>query len=359
MRVTFLLPGPAPRPIGGFKVVYEYANGLAARGHAITLLHPARLETDASVSTRLRRSARFVIERLAGGPSPRSWFDLDPAIRSRWVPSLSPRHVPESDAVVATAWQTAEWAAAYPDAKGRKFYFIQHLETWAGPEERVLATWRLPLNKIVISRWLQEVGERQGETSIHIPNGLDLDAFGVDVPPEDRNPRAVMMLYHDLPWKGSRDGLAALEQVRRSHPDLEITLFGTPSRPELPPEIRYVQDPHQQRLRTLYNEAAIFVAPSLSEGWGLPPAESMLSGCALAATDIGGHRDYAERDRTALFSPPEDPQALAVNVRRLVEDDALRLRLAREGARCIRAFTWERAVGAMERALSAEQPADV
>lgn len=34
------------------------------------------------------------------------------------------------------------------------------------------------------------------------------------------------------------------------------------------------------------------MAPSFAEGWPLPPAETMMSGAALVATDIGVHREH-------------------------------------------------------------------
>ena len=76
-----------------------------------------------------------------------------------------------------------------------------------------------------------------------------------------------------------------------------------------------------------------------------------MSGCALAATDIGGHREYAAHEETALLSPPSDAAALAGNLLRLVEEDALRNRLARNGLDSIRRFTWPRAVETFEEAL--------
>ena len=34
-----VLPTNSRKPIGGYKVTYEYANGLAARGHQVTVVH--------------------------------------------------------------------------------------------------------------------------------------------------------------------------------------------------------------------------------------------------------------------------------------------------------------------------------
>ncbi len=41
MKIVFILPQEGTQPIGGFKVVYEYANHLAKRGHKVHAVHLA------------------------------------------------------------------------------------------------------------------------------------------------------------------------------------------------------------------------------------------------------------------------------------------------------------------------------
>ena len=213
------------------------------------------------------------------------------------------------------------------------------------------ATFSSGLHNLAIARWLQEVMRAQGADADYLPNGLDFAAFGVDTPPEARAPHA-MMLYHDADWKGSADGLAALGRVKAQVPELRATLFGTPAVPaDLPAWIRYEQKPSPELLRRLYNDAAVFLATSWTEGWGLPGCEALLCGCALAATEVGGHLEYAHHNETALLSPPRDPAALARNVTELLRHPALRLQLAEQGRAYVQRFSWERSVERLERHL--------
>ena len=352
MRTSFVLPTHGIKPIGGYKVVYEYASHLARRGHKVSVVHPQIPFPDMPLRVRARGVLAYVTRKLNGSYGPESWFQVDPAVRLLWVWSLEERHIPDADVIVSTCWETAEIVARYSTAKGRGYNLIQHWETWSGPEERVRASWKLPLRKIVIASWLRDIAEELGESCVLIPNGLDFSRFNKDIPPIQRNRAQVMMLYHSYNWKGSADGLAALSAVKREIPDLQVVLFGTPEKPDsLPDWITYHRKPEQRKLRELYNQAAIFVAPSWTEGWPLPPAEAMMCGTALAATDIGGHREYAIHEQTALLSPPKNPAALAGNILRLIRDDALRMGIAERGNAYIRQFTWDKAADLFEAAL--------
>lgn len=351
LRITFVLPGAGLVPVGGFKAVYEYANHLSRRGHKITVVHSARLCINENLSRVARSTLWYLYRRGTGKYGPDSWFLVDPSVKLLWVPSLSKHHIPDGDVVIATAWQTAEWVAEYPHSKGQKLYLIQHLETWSGPEDRVYATWRLPLKKIVVAKWLEQFGKGIGEESVCIPYGLDFETFTRKMPPDQRNPSTVMMLYHEYNWKGSKDGLDALHLVRDRTQNLTVTLFGT-SRPSgFPSWISYYCSPPQTLLSDLYNASSIFVAPSWTEGWGLPATEAMMCGAALTATETTGHLEFAIHEKTALLSPIKSPHELARNVLRLIEDNALRIRLAQQGYEYVQQFTWRRAADRFEAVL--------
>jgi glycosyltransferase involved in cell wall biosynthesis len=351
MRIAFLLPGQSRRPAGGFKVVYEYANRLTRRGHTVSVVHPWDCAPPGSLRARLE--ARIGTMRLrARGRGIAPWFEFDSRVELRTAIYPAASKMPSCDALVATAWHTAPWVADAA-AEGRGYYLIQGYETWDGEVERVRETWRLPLRKVVISKWLEEIAAELGEASrtTRVPIGMDLDRFGVDVPPGRRERRVGALLSRGRE-KGSEDLLAALELVRRHDPTVRAALFGTVTRPEeLPDWIEYTRLPGEEDLRALYNSCAVFLQPSRSEGWGLPASEAMLCGCALVTVDNGGSREYATDGETALVVPPGDGSALAERTIRLLEDEPLRLRLAEAGGERLRTFTWERSVEEFERVV--------
>jgi L-malate glycosyltransferase len=81
--------------------------------------------------------------------------------------------------------------------------------------------------------------------------------------------------------------------------------------------------------------AACDVFTLASEMEGLPVAlmEALALGLATVATDVGGVSEALHHGVDALLVPPKDPQALADAWRLVLEDEALRARLAAAGAR--------------------------
>ena len=63
MRINFLLPFFPKHPVGGFKVHYEYASRLSARGHEVTVVHPCTVEEPRGWKARLSRAAKRTAER--------------------------------------------------------------------------------------------------------------------------------------------------------------------------------------------------------------------------------------------------------------------------------------------------------
>lgn len=353
MKVAFLLPGQGVRPTGGYKVVYEYANRLTRAGHEVSVLHPWSFSPPASRAE--RRRARFWVAKLNLRRSRIApWFDFEPGVRLAAILEPNPETLPDADVLVATAWHTAGPIAAAAAAKGTGgAYLIQGYETWDGEVESVDATWKLPLEKVVISHWLAEIAAELGEasTTTWVPLGMDHDRLGVDVPPAERAPR-LGSLHHPGAAKGSADVLAAMEAAKRARPDVSAVFFGTRDRPaELPGWIEYEQLPSPARLRDLFNSCSIFLGASRSEGWGLPASEAMICGCALVTVDNGGSREFAIDGETALVVAPERAGEMGERVLALLGDDGLRLRLAAAGAERLAGFTWERSVAGLEAVL--------
>lgn len=72
----------------------------------------------------------------------------------------------------------------------------------------------------------------------------------------------------------------------------------------------------------------IFVLPSLSEALSNSLLEAMGCGCCPIASDVGGNPELVQDGVTGLLFPTGDADALAVRLRMVLDDPALRARLA-------------------------------
>ncbi len=343
-RICILFPGLGSVPIGGYKVLYEYANRFARDGYEVTLVHPGSTFFNRQpVKKKIRSLLRYAYGKLTKRRTRCTWFHLEKSIRVICVWSLAEQRVPKADIYIASSAITSVYLNGYQVDSCRKFYFIQAFEDWFMPKEKTLETWKYKLNKIVIAPWLEEIAQGVGETCTWIPNGFDFTYFKHSLSPRQRNKYQVAMMYSDFKLKGCEVGLSAFRQLKETMPELKVSLFGVGAPPSsLPDWITYYRCPDKEMHNKILNEAAVFVGTSYREGWGLTIGEAMICGCAVACTDNGGYRVMAHPGETALVSAPGDADGLAENIRTLIEDDALRFRLAENGMQFIRQFTWER-----------------
>lgn len=343
-HIVFLLPGHGLKPIGGHKVVYEYANRFVEKGHEVSIVYGAScLFRKMSFLKKFISIFRYIYFKFSKKYVPYHWFDLNKKIDILYTWDLNEKYI-KGDIVFATSMETAISLKEYKSIKCiNKYYFIQDLEYWHWGKERAIETWFFDLNKLVISPWLQKIGDDLKVKTTLIQNGFDFKTFYVDIPIEKKNKYSVIMLYHKLKSKGSEDGIQALNIVKEKMPELEVTLFGTAKRPHsLPSWYIYYQLPDKKTLKDIYNQSAIYIGTSHTEGWGLTIGEAMQCGCAVACTNNDGYLIMAKHLDTALVSEIKNPKALSKNIMDLIEDDELRFRIARNGNNNIQNYTWEK-----------------
>ncbi|MHC4548573.1 MAG: glycosyltransferase family 4 protein [Planctomycetota bacterium] len=105
------------------------------------------------------------------------------------------------------------------------------------------------------------------------------------------------------------------------------------------PRVALLGQVPEPQLRSLLAGARALAYPSLLEGFGLPVLEAMAAGKPVLTSDREPLRSVA--GNAALLVDPEDEEALAGGLDRLLHDPELRERLARRGPARAREFTWE------------------
>ncbi len=92
-------------------------------------------------------------------------------------------------------------------------------------------------------------------------------------------------------------------------------------------------------LRVLYSACAMFVFPSLYEGFGMPPLEAMACGAPVVCSNAASLPEVV--GDAALLVDPTDVDAMAEAMMRMTEDGNLREDLRRRGALRVKAYSWE------------------
>ncbi len=103
----------------------------------------------------------------------------------------------------------------------------------------------------------------------------------------------------------------------------------------------------QQELPWYYRAAAIFVYPSLFEGFGLPVLEAMASGTPVITSTASSLPEVA--GDAALMVHPKDTEGLAGAMGRVLREPELADKLRRAGLKRASCFSWDRTAQATAR----------
>lgn len=158
---------------------------------------------------------------------------------------------------------------------------------------------------------------------------------------DDReNTDLVLVAFALARLNGVRLVLAGAPESKRSRLNKRAHELGLEQAVEL---LGWVTD---ERLRKLYRGAIALLHPTRYESFaGFPALEAMALGTPVVALDAPGSTEALSG--AALLVPREDPELLAAELRRLVEDGTLRAGLAARGRELARALTWENSATAL------------
>lgn len=113
-------------------------------------------------------------------------------------------------------------------------------------------------------------------------------------------------------------------------------------RHKLHKHVRFFGFVPDETLAILYRLAAVFVFPSLYEGFGLPPLEAMASGAPVVTSNVSSLPEVV--GDAAVLVDPYDVSSIVEGVRRVLTEPGLAADLRRKGPLRAREFSWERSV---------------
>ena len=346
MKICFVLPKFTRQPIGGYKIVFEYANRLQKRGHEISILF---LNDDALKQYHAPEFVRKMVVNYITSVEPK-WFKLNEKIskisnlRNNFMSSLE-----NSDVVFATGIQTVEFVKSH-FASAKKMYLIQGYENWGVTDEYLHETYCYGFTNIAVSNWLKEIVDQYADTeTVLLKNPIDTSVYQCKLSQNERKDYTIGLLYHTEKIKGVDYALKAITKLKEKYPALTVKMFGMFPKPEnLPDWFEYKRGATQQETVEIYNQVQVFLCASVEEGYGLTGLEAMGCGACLVSTSYKGVLEYARNDYNALLSSVKDVDALVSNVSKAFENANIRNKLVKNGVDSVKAYSWDRAIDKLE-----------
>jgi glycosyltransferase involved in cell wall biosynthesis len=116
------------------------------------------------------------------------------------------------------------------------------------------------------------------------------------------------------------------------------------------PNIRWAGSVPDAQLRALYENATLFVFPSIYEGFGIPPLEAMLCGCPVVASNSSSIPEVCG-DAANYFNPQNSIEMLSA-IELLVENVNNRSLLIEKGRKRANEFSWNNSAIKLRAALA-------
>ncbi|PJA34135.1 MAG: hypothetical protein CO184_00505 [Candidatus Zambryskibacteria bacterium CG_4_9_14_3_um_filter_40_16] len=223
---------------------------------------------------------------------------------------------------------------------------------WAG---MIAFSWRVALKRTTfltsISSYLENRAKSMGYRgpSVIIPNGVDVARFSAEVSEKKKDDLkkklgkkkddVFLITVSRLTAKNAiNDIVSALYFL----PDnIKILILGTgeekdnlvalTKKREAESRVKFIGYVDHKELPLYFAVSDIFIRPSLSEGFGNSFVEAMAAEVPVIATSVGGIVDFLfdpdknpGKEPTGLFCNPKDPQSIAKQVKKYLDNPALR-----------------------------------
>lgn len=326
MKINFVIPSTVLG--GGVRMVFIYANYLVEQGHDVIVYVPKifawkdirnnKINIKTSIANTFKRGKKV------------DWFDCKFPIRL--AVSISDKYIRNADITVATAWYTARNVAELSPTKGEKVYFIQDYEVCSDGSDKdaVEATYKLPMNRISIAKWLDQIiYSISGYHTEIIYNGIADEEF-LNTEKVAGTVKTIIMLGNMAPHKGTENGITILKKMQEKYGVRVIIFASTPST-EFPDTFEFYLRPDRAVLMDLYTQADICLFPSIREGWGLIVTEALAHKCAVVGNNTGSVAEIGIHGENMLIARDMNPESLETCLEQVLLDDALMRRLQENG----------------------------
>jgi D-inositol-3-phosphate glycosyltransferase len=176
----------------------------------------------------------------------------------------------------------------------------------------------------------------------------------------DQSEFIILQLGRMVPRKGVDNVIKALGKIKRTAVSIRLIVVGGES-----DQLDAVSNPEVARLQSIaeaegvsemvtfagrknrdvlkyyYASADLFITTPWYEPFGITPLEAMACGTPVIGSNVGGIKYSVENGKTGYLVPPKDPDALALRIFELMNDQPLLHKMKKSAIRRVNAlFTW-------------------
>ena len=316
---------------GGSKIILEYANRLAKKGHKINIVTYDEYP---------------------------DWYELSDKINFVKVPENEDieKYIPNSDVVVPTSWKCIRKAikankgpVAFFEQGGLHLFEIDRLSEIK--RKVVYDRMQLPPFIYTVSKYSAEkIEEIYGKSSSIIYNALESKIF---YPREkERNEKETSITIvgsEDFKFKNVGEVLEVIRELKEKYQIKLNWITQTEPKINIEEGKNAIVNPEQKIIGDVLRNTDIYICNSEYESFGLPTLEAMTCGATVITTDTGGMRDFVIDRENALVIKHHNKEDMKEKIEMLINDKNLMHNIAQKGIITASKFNWNNTILSMEK----------
>ena len=316
---------------GGSKIILEYANRLAKKGHKINIVTYDEYP---------------------------DWYELSDKINFVKVPENEDieKYIPNSDVVVPTSWKCIRKAikankgpVAFFEQGGSHLFEIDRLSEIK--RKVVHDRMQLPPFIYTVSKYSAEkIEEIYGKSSSIIYNALESKIFYPREKERDEKETSITIVgSEDFKFKNVGEVLEVIRELKEKYQIKLNWITQTEPKINIKEGKNAIVNPEQKIIGDVLRNTDIYICNSEYESFGLPTLEAMTCGATVITTDTGGMRDFVIDRENALVIKHHNKEDMKEKIEMLINDKNLMHNIAQKGIITASKFNWNNTILSMEK----------
>lgn len=198
---------------------------------------------------------------------------------------------------------------------------------------------------------LKKMGFKNNKIFV-LPCGAEIKNYNFSISKKDRY---LLLNVARFDWnKGHEILLKVMKNVIKRIPKAKLVIVGHVSKENILKKtqklikllklekcVKIFTDISQEKLKSLYESASIFLFPSTIEDFGIVNIEAMAAGLPVVAFRVGGIPSVIKHKKTGFLVSPNDVETFSKNVILLLRNEKLRRRLSINCKKYAKKFDWK------------------